>query len=153
MTHPILHYNMYMGEESIRVLNSLDHFTVIESMQNPLQTTRPFRSKLLTYGFKVNGYTFSIVILIAVSPFLTGVLTSGRQAGRHKSYSPCKNVTKRIQTPKAISVSLACLSVPLQYSLKGPLNPNQPTKSTGLRSIDFTSQLELRLTSLWIILS
>ena len=70
--YPILHYNMYMGEESIRALSSLDHFTVIESMQNPLQTTRPFRSiktKLLTYGFKVNGYTFRIVILIAVSPF------------------------------------------------------------------------------------
>ena len=66
---------MYMGEESIRALSSLDHFTVIESMQNPLQTTRPFRSikgKLLTYGFKVNGYTFRIVILIVASPFLTG---------------------------------------------------------------------------------
>ena len=91
VTHPILHYSMYMGEEAVRALSSLDHLTVIESMQNPLQTTRPFRSiksKLLTYGFKVNGYTFRVVILIVASPFLLGVLTSGRQAGRHKSYSP-----------------------------------------------------------------
>ena len=87
VTHPILHYSMYMGEKAVLALSSLDHLTVIESMQNPLQTTRPFRSiksKLLTYGIKVNGYSFRIVFFIAVSPILTGVLTSGRQAGRHK---------------------------------------------------------------------